>query len=255
MAPKKRVKTKKSKKKKPTKPTLRLGFKNKKFLEAALHHPSYRNENPTQYKLEDFDRLEFLGDSILNLVVCKKLYQAFPNANEGVLSRMRSTLVSKKILSKVAKDLKIPSHIKLGRGLKKQTNLSKSKIVSDCFESIIAALYFDKGYDRAERFILKHLKNYFDLKRLTRLDPNPKSTLQEIVLKEWRKLPQYKNVTSPKGTTTTISIHTRLKAKAQGKTRKESEEKAARLLIQKVRQRSSTRGKRVSSGRISRRKT
>jgi len=77
------------------------------WYRAALTHPSYRNENRFREKLEDFDRLEFLGDSILNEVVCQKLFKTFPEADEGMMSKLRSILVSQRILSRVAKTLRI----------------------------------------------------------------------------------------------------------------------------------------------------
>lgn len=227
---------------------LGLKFKKEKLLLSAIYHPSYRNEMKCP-KLDDFDRLEFFGDSILNYVICRKLYKVFPDANEGLMSRLRSTLVSRKVLCRISRDVKLTKLIHVGRSLRNQKELGKSKIISDCFEALIAALYFDQGMDKTERFILKHMTPYFCEKRLLRLDPNPKSVLQELTLKQWQKLPKYKCDQTPDGIKTIIALDTRRKASALGKTRRESEEKAARLLITKIRKELAQRAKKRPSGK------
>ncbi|MBN1688778.1 MAG: ribonuclease III [Candidatus Omnitrophica bacterium] len=231
---------------------LGITFRNPLLLEAALRHPSYRNENPMP-GLEDFDRLEFFGDVILNFIVCQKLFNDFPKANDGALSRLRSILVSRKILSRIAQEIGLTRHIKLSKSLRKQKEISKAKIFADTFEAFFAAIYLDQGMHKAEPFILKHFHSYFDAKRLFRLDPNPKSTLQELSQKTWQKLPIYQNEFSPRGVKTTIAIDRRRKTTAVAKTRRKSEEKAARLLIRKIRQEFVSRSKKKSSGKKLRR--
>ena len=228
--------------------TLRISFKKKRLLQASLFHPSFRNENPS-IKLEDFDRLEFFGDCILNFIVCRKLYVKFPDADEGLLSRLRSILVSRKILDRITRKIKLHKLIKLGRSLSLQENFSFVKIHADSFEALIAAYYFDKGFPKTEKWLLKIFTGYFDIKKLFRLDPNPKSTLQELVQRHWQKLPIYSGESTPQGSTTIVSVHQRLKATAKGFNRKESEEKAARLLLRKVRQELVRRSKKKSSGK------
>ena len=222
--------------KKPLEKIFNPRFRNPFLLEAALLHPSYRNENASPKILQDFDRLEFFGDTILNFVICRKLYEIFPEADEGVLSRLRSILVSRKILSRVARSLGLTRQIKLGRSLRNQQNFLKVKIFADALEALIASLYFDQGFEKTERFILQHFKDYFDAKKLFRLDPNPKSTLQELVQKHWQKLPVYTSEITPQGVKTSVSITRNRQAGAVARTRHESEEKAARLLIRKIRQ-------------------
>lgn len=206
------------------------------WYRAALTHPSYRNESRFREKLEDFDRLEFLGDSILNEVVCQKLFEDFPDADEGMLSKLRSILVSQRILSRVAKTLKMQKILRLGKNLRHQfRGPLQVKILTDALEAVFAALYFDLGPDKVEQFILKHFKIYFDSKLLFRLDPNPKSTLQEITLKRWQKLPEYTHTYSPKGVKTTVSLGRSRKAIGWDKIKRESELKAARGLIRLLR--------------------
>ncbi len=217
--------------------TLGLKIKKPYGYESALTHPSFRYENPIP-GLDHFDRMEFLGDAILNEVVCRKIYQTFKDADEGLLSRLRSTLVSRRILIKIARDLKLNKFMRLGRGFKKSSpSFLKAKVLADVFESLIAAIYFDRGKKAAENFILTHFDEYFDIKKLFRLDPNPKSTLQEISQKHWKKLPQYDSSQVAKGIQVVAWIDGQKRAKAVARSRKEAEEKAARMLVLKLRKR------------------
>ncbi len=224
-------------------------FKRERLCEAALHHPSFRNENPALKFCDDFDRLEFFGDSVLNFVICRKLYKLFPTADEGVLSRLRSILVSRKILARIAKETGFTKHLKLGKGLAAQDDFLNAKMHADGFEAFIAAVYFDRGFEKAERFLLNCFRGYFDIKKLFRLDPNPKSTLQELSQRHWQKLPVYQSQQTEGGITTIVAINRRKQAKAFGRNRQESEESAARLLIRSLRQDLLGRSKRRSSGR------
>lgn len=214
---------------------LKLPIRNIKYYEAALIHPSYRNENRVA-PLEDFDRLEFLGDAILNEVVCQKLYTEFSNADEGMLSKLRSILVSRKVLSRIALKLKLQKWLRLGKSLRDAFKTSfKTKLLTDTVEALFAAIHFDLGRNRSEAFIQKHYKDYFNAKKLFRLDPNPKSTLQEFTLKKWKKLPDYKHVFSRCGVKTIVSAGRGRKATAFAKNKKESELKAACELLRFLR--------------------
>lgn len=229
------------------KPLLR--FRNPKLRDAAVCHPSYRNENIAEKFCDDFDRLEFFGDCVLNFVVCRKLYKKFPEADEGMLSRLRSILVSRKILSRIARECGFAKQMKLGRGLAELDDFAKAKMHADGFEAYIAAYYFDQGFERTEKFLLKCFAGYFDVRKLFRLDPNPKSTLQEISQRHWQKLPVYQSEPAEGGVMASAAVNLRKKAKAFGRNRQEAEENAARLLIRKLRQELVGRLKRRSSGR------
>lgn len=211
-----------------------LSFSNPKLLEAALAHPSYRNEHP-HLRLPDFDRLEFFGDAILNYVICCELVESFPEANEGILSRFRSTLVSRKILARVARDLQLGRFLKLGQGLQREKGIQQSKILADAFEALLAAIYEDQGLPAAREFILKHLSPYINPRRLLRLDPNPKSILQELSQKQWRKVPEYAWKPTRQGIQVEVRIGRKYRGTVTGKNRKELEERAARELLRKLR--------------------
>lgn len=226
-----------------------FAFKDSHLAESALCHPSYRNENALHRRYDNFDRMEFFGDAILNFVICRKIYALFPDADEGVLSKLRSILVSRRILARIARETGLHKKILLGKSLMKQKMFMKAKIFADAFESFIAALYFDQGFEKTEKFILKHFSSYFDPKKLFRLDPNPKSTLQELVQKHWQKLPEYQTQVTEKGVETTVGIGRNRKTTALARTRQESEEKAARQLIRMLRQELVGRFDKKSSGK------
>ncbi len=213
---------------------MRLQFRKKNLLASALTHPSYKHENQLKH-LDDFDRLEFFGDTILNFIICKELYRKFPEEKEGMLSRLRSILVSRKVLSRIARAQGLFKHIRLGRALREQAEFSKEKVLADAFEAFLAALYFDRGLKASEDFLLKVFKPYLDIKKLFRIDPNPKSTLQELCQKKWQKLPMYESTVEENGIKAVVSISRKYKSTAMGKNRKEAEEKAARDLIRKIR--------------------
>jgi len=213
---------------------LGLTFANSKLLEAALTHPSYRNEHPPVL-LPDFDRLEFFGDAILNYVICCELMAVLPEANEGVLSRFRSTLVSRKILARAAREIKLGRHLKLGQGLRRERGADQDKILADAFEALIAAVYEDRGLAAARAFILKHLSPYLNPRRLLRLDPNPKSTLQELSQRIWRKIPEYSWRLTRRGIRVECRVGKKHRMAFTGKNRREMEEKTARELLRKLR--------------------
>lgn len=213
-----------------------ITFSDPTLLEAALTHPSYRNENPP-LSLPHFDRMEFFGDAILNFVICCELMREFPEANEGILSRYRSTLVSKKILARVAGEIRLGPLLKLGRGLKneKGSQGQGAKILADAFEALIAAIYEDRGLPAAKKFILKHLGPYLNPRRLLRLDPNPKSSLQEFAQKHWKRIPEYTWKPVKQGIRVEVRIGKKYRAAVTGTNRRELEEKAARDLLRKLR--------------------
>ncbi len=226
---------------------LKTRFRKAAWLEAALCHPSYRNEGPS-VELEDFDRLEFFGDSVVNYVICLKLFQMFPEADEGELSKMRSILVSRKVLFRLAKKTGLVEFLRFGRSLTGQPEREKIKVYADAFEAFIGALFFDQGLKRTADFISKVFLPYLNPQKLYRLDPNPKSTLQELALRQWKCLPVYQLETLKGGKfKTTAATGSRLKASAFGRSRQESEEKAAGLLVRKIRQFLLRASKRASS--------
>ena len=124
-------------------------FRDKKLLASALTHTSYANEHHT----DSFERLEFLGDSILGFVVAEKLFDMYGIQDEGFLSRMRASIVCENALSDVARTLRTPSYIRLGVGEEKSRGREKNSIISDVVEALIAAIYKDSNLEEARAFI------------------------------------------------------------------------------------------------------
>ena len=208
-----------------------FSFRNKKLIEAALTHPSYRNECVSVKPVACFQRLEFLGDSVLNFFIARRLYKLFPDADEGLLSRLRSILVSRRVLAKIGKTIKLHRFLDIGKHEKKQFSLLKEKILADSFEALVAAIYYDQ-------------------KKLFRIDPNPKSTLQEYVQKELHILPSYEIGHKEKHQFTAwVSIHGKMRSKGKGRTLKEAEAKAAAGLLKKLRSGSPLRKKLIEKSK------
>ena len=135
---------------------LDLKFKNKDFLIQAFVHRSYLNENPDFY-LPHNERLEFLGDAVLKLIVTQYLYQKYPKKSEGELTNWRAALVNAKQLSEIAKDLDFNDFLLLSRGEAKELGKARQYILGNTFEALIGAIYLDQGYQACEDFIKKYL--------------------------------------------------------------------------------------------------
>lgn len=217
--------------------TLKIRFRKEKLFLAALTHTSFASNQPkisaALQKFSPYERLEFFGDAILNFVVCQKLFTLYPTAHEGTLSRLRSTLVSKKMLTCIAKKLRLQQFVLAGNGGKIHA-LSNSKLLSDSLESLIAAIYLDQGLNTASKFIWSNWKAYFDEKKLARFDPNPKSTLQEMVQKIFKTLPSYETKPHSGGFIASTVVNKRLRGKGTGKSKQEAEAQAALELLQKL---------------------
>jgi ribonuclease III len=135
---------------------LSVEFINKTFLAQAFCHRSYLNENPG-LSMENNERLEFLGDAVLELVVTEHLYQNYPKKSEGELTNWRAALVNAKMLSGIAKDLDFNDYILLSRGEKKENGKARQYILANTIEAFIGALYLDQGYRICEDFIEKRV--------------------------------------------------------------------------------------------------
>lgn len=170
-------------------------FRERQLLEQALRHASWCNEHSAA-GLEDNERLEFLGDAVLDLVVGHKLMTRYPQLREGQLSVTRAQVVSEAGLSEVAAQLKLGDWLVLGKGEDKSGGRSKASILADAFEAILAAVYLDGGFDAAvamvERLLAQRIENvefkgFYDFKtrlqetaQARRLDPPTYQVVQEI---------------------------------------------------------------------------
>ncbi|MBI4388465.1 MAG: ribonuclease III [Candidatus Omnitrophica bacterium] len=206
-------------------------FHKEKGLISALAHTCCRNR-PDQALT--FERLEFFGDALLNFAICEKLFHKFPQANEGLLSRLRSTLVSKKVLLRVAKTLKL-RHFLITQGNGVIQDLANSKLLSDLLEAVIGAIFLDRGLTHVQKFVWKHWERYFDEKKLIRLDPNPKSTLQELSQKFFHVLPIYEvKLLRKTGFQASVRILKKMMGSGKGLSKQAAEEEAALKLVRKL---------------------
>ena len=158
-------------------------FNSTQMLKLALTHRSKAANN--------YERLEFLGDSILGFVVAEYLYKQYPKLAEGKLSRMRSTLVRKETLAKVARQLQLSDHLLLGEGELKSGGFNRDSILSDTVESLIGAIYLDSDFDSAKQFIYQHFDTHFAAVSEVENFKDAKSRLQEFLQKRGLALPEY----------------------------------------------------------------
>jgi len=165
---------------------LKINFKNKSLIIEALTHKS------ANQKINN-EKLEFLGDRVLGLVLSKKLFDMYPNESEGVLDKRFANLVKKKTCCDIAWNLGLQDFIITGN-LKRKINKNDEKILSDSCEALIGAIFIDRGFAFVNDFILKIWKTNIDKSAVTTLDP--KTKLQEYSLKRFKKLPRYRLVNS-----------------------------------------------------------
>lgn len=177
----------------PVEAALGLSFFDKTLLRRALTHRSYLNENP-DYPLEDNERLEFLGDAVLDFITGEYLYHHFPEMPEGRLTNLRSALVRTESLADFAGSLNLGDHLFLGRGEDDSGGRRRPAILCDAYEALIGALYLDQGIDKTRDFALAHLKPALEKVLATDSEKDPKSQLQEITQSEYQLTPTYRTV-------------------------------------------------------------
>ncbi len=165
-------------------------FKDRKILDKALRHSSYVNEQ-SDTSLEDNERLEFLGDAVLNLIIGDLLMHRFLHLNEGDLSRMRSSLVNETQLAQLARAIDLGDVIKLGKGEEQTNGREKNSILSDVFEAVIAAVYVDAGFNTAFNFIERLFSTLIDSSINPSLNHDYKSKLQELSQVKYKVMPRY----------------------------------------------------------------
>ena len=161
--------------------TLNYNFKDSNLLKLSLTHKSFDNKNNNE-------KLEFLGDRVLGLIISKKLIEIYPNEKEGIIDKKFANLVNKKTCSNIAKQININKYMYLGPS-HKFLQRSADKIMSDCLEALIGAIYLDSGLKNSENFILSFWKKFLDDSAVTLIDA--KTQLQEYSLKKFKELPKY----------------------------------------------------------------
>ena len=163
-------------------------FKNKELLFEALSHSSFANENKRQRHSNE--RLEFLGDSVLSIIVSRYLFDHFKHLPEGELTKIRASLVCEKALFEFSKKIELGSFIMLGRGEENSGGRERPSIVSDAFEAVIAAVYLDGGMEAAKPYVLSFMPEDIDSKKGSTLN-DYKTILQEIIQKNPEEKVEY----------------------------------------------------------------
>jgi len=209
---------------------LDLKFKNPDLLKQALTHRSYLNENPN-FGLDHNERLEFLGDAVLELVVTEYLYQNYKNP-EGELTSWRAALVNAEMLSKKAKKLGLNDEILLSRGEAKDTGKARDYILANALEALIGAIYLDGGYEIAKKFINENILIELPSVLENKLYLDAKSQFQERAQEEVNITPEYKVLKEwgpdhDKKFKIGVYLNTELVAVAIGSSKQEAQQKAA----------------------------
>ena len=210
-------------------------FKNPELLKSALTHPSLTPRRNAAKKAYPYERLEFLGDRVLGLVIAKALYEAFPLAPEGELAMRFSALVKGETLKLIALDLKLDSVLKVAKSELLQDEVKRNtSALSDAMEAVIGALYLDAGIELVESFILRHWKSYFNIK--AEYISDSKTSLQEFAQGKKLPIPSYvviENSGPPHSPVFVIEVQVKGFPSCQGKgsSKREAQKAAAAALL------------------------
>ena len=210
-------------------------FKNPKLLETALTHTSYANESRTP--VQHNERLEFLGDSVLQIVSADYLFHAYADRPEGDLTRIRSSLVSEGALFQFAQEINLGEYLRLGRGEERCGGRTRPSVVSDAFEAVIAALYLDGGMEAARALIHRVLLDKEQEEAVEERRRDYKTELQELVQRRSNQTLHYEMIgaTGPdhaKLFTCAVLLNGQMAGTGTGKSKKEAEPAAARAALQ-----------------------
>ena len=208
---------------------IKISFKNKSLLVKSLTHKSYDKKNNNE-------KIEFLGDRVLGLVMAKKLLEIYPNEKEGILDKKFASLVNKKTCLEIAKKIELDKYI-LTFNLRNKKNLIEDKVLSDSCEALIGSIYLDQGFQIVEKVILNLWSDQIKNSIVTHIDA--KTKLQEFSLKKFKKLPIYKVIsnTGPKHKPL-FKVGVKLQDTkfyiSQGKSKKDAEQNAAVLCLNDI---------------------
>ena len=208
---------------------LKINFKDKELLIKALTHKSFNNQHNNE-------KIEFLGDRVLGLVIAKKLLEIYPNEKEGALDKKFASLVNKKTCLEIAKNIELQKYILILKSKKTKLKI-EDKVISDSCEALIGAIYLDKGFSTVEKIILNLWKKKIQGSVITEIDA--KTKLQEFSLKKYKKLPLYKLISNtgprhkPIFKVGVKLINTKLYI-SEGKSKKEAEQNAAILCYNSI---------------------
>jgi len=218
---------------------LGISFRRESFLEQALVHASYLNENPGFIGSSN-ERLEFLGDAILNFIVAEELYKEFPEFSEGDLTEIRASLVCRNTLVEIASSLKLGDWLLLGQGEEENGGRARPSNLANAMEAVIGAIYLEQGLARVRRFIFRQLKPRLDKIKAGKRTPNYKALVQACVQGQKKTTPVYRLVETAgpdhsKQFTVEILVEGEVVGNGKGKSKKAAENQAARAAWGKLR--------------------
>jgi ribonuclease-3 len=211
-------------------------FRNAELLKRALTHKSYANESRAPYHNE---RMEFLGDAVLNLVVSEYLMKTCPDSTEGDLSRLRAAVVSEPALAAIAREMGLGSYILLGRGEEQTGGRDKGSLLANCLEALIASIYLDTGKESADAFVIRFFENIIKKTCTSRGSLDHKTELQELCQERLKQLPEYKVVSESgpdhqKQFEVEVWIKGKVSGRGIGRSKKEAEQRAAKEAIARL---------------------
>ena len=208
---------------------LEIKFKNTNLLIKALTHKSFNSK-------DNNEKIEFLGDRVLGLVIAKKLLEIYPDEKEGILDKKFASLVNKKTCLEIAKNIELDKYILTFNPKNKKIKI-EDKVISDSCEALIGAIYLDKGFTTVEKFILELWENKINQSVITPIDA--KTKLQELSLKKFKKLPIYKLIsnTGPRHKPIfkiAVKLENTKFFTAEGNSKKNAEQNAAQLCLNNI---------------------
>lgn len=211
-------------------------FKSPSLLQQALTHKSHANE--LKNALEHNEKLEFIGDAVLDLVVGQDLYERFPQDSEGNLSKKRASVVNEEVLSAIAIRLGLQDMILLGKGEALTGGAAKPRLLASAFEAVLGALFLDQGFDIVKGFIRQELKLEIDqMNEQIDFEKDYKTRLQELSQKSFRETPTYELLAEEgpphdRVFTVCVKLKDKVLASGQGKSKKTAEQMAAQMALE-----------------------
>lgn len=210
-------------------------FKNIDLLKNALTHTSYANEHKKKM-IKHNERLEFLGDSVLSLIITTYLFQNMANITEGELSRIRSTIVCENSLKISGDEFNLSKYIYMGKGEEQTGGRGRSSIISDAMEALIASIYMDSSYENAQEFVLSHMGNIIEKAIQGKLFKDYKTQYQEVIQKKSNSKIEYVVISEEgpdhqKTFTVSLMLDDKLVSTGKGRSKKVAEQNAAEIAL------------------------
>jgi ribonuclease-3 len=215
-----------------------INFKDTTLLQQAFLHSSFVNENPDS-PIPDNERLEFLGDAVLNFIVAEKLYQEFPNLTEGELTVLRISLIREDTLARLASELNLGEYLQLGKGEESSGGRQRQTNLADTFEALLGAVLLDQGLVVAKDFVISKLSSHLEKIKNGESGKNYKAKLQEFTQAEYKQLPTYRIIESSgpdhdKNFIVEVVLADKVLGTGSGKSKKAAEMAAARSACKKL---------------------